>query len=60
DKTAVIVLPQKTDLLAEKLIELIENEDKLKNISLAGYEKIKEFTWEKSSKIFEDILLNKI
>lgn len=60
DKTAIIVPPERPDLMAEKLIDLIEDENKLRNISLDSYNYIQNFSWGKSSKIFSNILLNKI
>lgn len=60
DETVIIVPPKRPELMAEKLIELIENEERLKKISLAGYEKIKEFSWEKSSRYLEKIFLDEI
>lgn len=58
DKTAVIVPPERPELMAEALTGLIENNEKLKKISLNGYEKIRAFSWEKSSKILERIIID--
>jgi glycosyltransferase involved in cell wall biosynthesis len=55
-QTAMIVPPHRPDLMAEKMIELIEDDNLLEKISLAGYNKIKDFSWEKSTKILESIL----
>jgi len=59
-KTAIIVPPKRSDLMAVELIQLIEDDDKLSGISLGGYDYIRNFGWEKSSKILENILLKKI
>lgn len=60
NETAVIVPPKNIDLMSEKLIELIEDEKKLRELSMAGYNKIKEFSWNKSSRILEGIFLESI
>ena len=60
NQTAIIVPPKRPDLLAAKLIELIEDENNLERISFSGYKKIRECTWEKSSRILEEIFLNAI
>jgi GT2 family glycosyltransferase/glycosyltransferase involved in cell wall biosynthesis len=56
NKTAMVVEPKNPYKMALSILELIENETKLKEISLNGYEHIKEFTWEKATKKFEDII----
>lgn len=59
-ESGFIVPPKRPDLLAEKLIELIEDNDKLKRISFVGYEGVKKFTWEKASRKLEEIFLKEM
>lgn len=56
EQTVIIVPPNKPDQIGEKIIELIENEKKLSRLSLAGYEKIRGFTWERSTAMLEKII----
>ncbi len=59
DENSAIILPvQKPDLMAEKLIELIENEGKIKNLTKIAFEKVKNFNWQSSTKLLEEILFN--
>ncbi|MFA6171146.1 MAG: glycosyltransferase family 4 protein [Patescibacteria group bacterium] len=54
---SVILVPAlRPGLMASELIGLIEDEEKLKKIALNGYDKIKEFGWERASKILESII----
>lgn len=55
-KTALVVPPRNPEMLAEKILYLLENEKELKNISKAGYNYIKQFTWERAVDEFERIL----
>ncbi|MBI4844951.1 MAG: glycosyltransferase family 4 protein [Candidatus Omnitrophica bacterium] len=55
-KTALVSPPKEPDLLAENLIALLDNEVKLKEISFAGYNYIKDFTWESANDKLEKIL----
>ena len=52
-ETALVSPPNDPEALARNLIRLLSNEEELKRISIAGYEKIKEFTWEKAAKQME-------
>ncbi len=56
-KTALVSPPKKPRLLANNIIQLLENEKKRKQIAKKGYNYIKRFTWEESAdqleKIFE-------
>ena len=55
-ETALVSPPRSPDSLAKNIIFLIENEEKLKDLSKAGYEYIKRFTWERATDKFENIL----
>ncbi|MEW6088690.1 MAG: glycosyltransferase family 4 protein [bacterium] len=55
-KTALVSEPKDINKLAEHLIFLLGNENELKRLSFAGYEYIKNFTWEKAVKKFEKVL----
>ena len=57
-KTALVVPPGRPELLAEKVITLIENPQMLKEIALAGYQKVQDFTVEKQTAGLEGILQN--
>lgn len=52
-ETALVSPPRKPHALAQNLIRLLEDEEGLRRISLAGYQKIREFTWEKAAKQLE-------
>ncbi len=53
-ETALVSPPRKPHALAQNLIRLLEeDESELRCISLAGYQKIREFTWEKAAKQLE-------
>jgi glycosyltransferase involved in cell wall biosynthesis len=56
-KTALISPPRNPQALAENLITLLQDETKLKQITEAGYQYIKNFTWEQAAKKLEKILL---
>ena len=59
-KKAELVLeksPENIDALASNLIRLIENEELLKEISLAGHKKMQEFSWEKQTEKLESYIL---
>ena len=60
NKTVMIVPPQRPDLMAKEIVSLIEDREQIKKISLNGAEKIKEFTWEKSSQELEKIFLDNL
>jgi hypothetical protein len=57
-ETALLSAPGDIQSLADNLIRMIEDEGLLKRISLAGYEKIKEFSWENLTKKLESIIFN--
>jgi glycosyltransferase involved in cell wall biosynthesis len=55
-ETALVVPLRKPELLAKNIILLIENEEKMKNLSEVGHKYIKKFTWEKATSKFENII----
>lgn len=55
-ETALVSPPRSPDSLAKNIILLIENEEKLKDLSEAGHKYIKRFTWERATDKFENIL----
>lgn len=57
-KTALVSPPKDPKSLAKNLIALLENEKLLKDISLAGYNYIKQFTWDKATDELEKILIH--
>jgi len=52
-ETALVSPPGEPYALAQNLIRLLEDEEELRRISLAGYQKIREFTWERAAKQLE-------
>lgn len=54
-ETALVSAPKDVDKLAANVVSLVENPDKLKEIALSGYEKIKEFSWENQTNKLENI-----
>ena len=52
-ETALVSPPGEPHALAQNLIRLLEDEEELRRVSLAGYQKIREFTWEKAAKQLE-------
>lgn len=59
-ETALVVPPKRPDLLAEKILELLEDKNKLKKVALSGYKYIKQFTWEKAVEKLERIFQNEV
>ncbi len=57
-ETALVSPPRKPEFLAENISYLLNDEDRLKRISDAGYRYIKQFTWEKATDEFERVLKN--
>ena len=55
-ETALLSTPEDIMSLANNLIRLVEDEELLKRISLSGYKKIQEFSWENQTKKLEKIL----
>ena len=58
-ETALISAPMNPAALAQNLISLLEDGGKLKKISFAGYNKIREFTWERATEQLEKVLITK-
>ncbi len=58
--TALVSPPYNPEALTRNLIRLLADEDELKRIARAGYEHIRQFTWERSARqmenLFEEIL----
>ena len=52
-ETALVSPPGEPQALAQNLIRLLGDEEELRRISLAGYQKMREFTWEKAVKQLE-------
>lgn len=55
-KNMMISKPKDYESMANNIIELIENEDLLKNISEAGFELSRQLDWEKSLDVFLKLL----
>jgi len=56
-KTALVFEPHDVQTLAKHIFYLLENPDEMKRISFAGYEHIKNFTWEHAAKKMEQVFL---
>jgi glycosyltransferase involved in cell wall biosynthesis len=54
-ETALVVTPKSPDLLATKIMELLEDEDKRIQIAENGYKYIKQFTWDKTTDQLEAV-----
>lgn len=59
-ETALVSPPRKPELLAENIIALLDDPERLQQISLAGYRKIREFTWQKAAKKLEAAFLRSL
>lgn len=60
EETALLSPPGDPDMLAKNLIRLLEDDQLRVKIAKAGHEKIKEFTWERSTKLLEKLLIEEI
>lgn len=58
-KSGILVEPCKPKLLAEKIIEVLENPELEKSLRVEGLKKSDDFSWNKSSDLFEQLLLDK-
>lgn len=56
-ETAMVSPPRNSEALAENIIELLENEEKLRKIAEAGHKHIQQFTWERATDQMEQIFL---
>lgn len=57
-KTALVSPPGDPTSLAQNLISLLNDNQRLKDFSIAGYEYIKEFSWEESTRKLEKLFEN--
>ncbi|MBN2058690.1 MAG: glycosyltransferase family 4 protein [Candidatus Saganbacteria bacterium] len=55
-RTALVSEPHAPEAMAKNIISLLENEEKLKDVSEAGYEYIKQFNWDNAARRLEEIL----
>lgn len=58
--TALLSPPKNPEALAKNIIRLLENDDLRIRIANAGHERIKQFTWERSTDLLEQFLSEKI
>jgi len=58
-ETALISPPRDPEALAQELITLLDDREKLERISFAGYSKIREFTWERATEQLEAFLISR-
>jgi glycosyltransferase involved in cell wall biosynthesis len=56
NQTALVVEPRQPDALAEAIIDLLTHPDKKKAIAEAGHSHIQNFSWDKATDTFENIL----
>jgi glycosyltransferase involved in cell wall biosynthesis len=57
-QTALVSEPQNPKALARNIMRLLDDEDELMRISQAGYERIKQFTWERATEQLEQALMS--
>lgn len=57
-KTALVSPPHQPETLAQNIITLLDNENKLKEVSEAGFKHIINFSWDKAVKRLEETLIN--
>lgn len=55
NKTALVCIPKRPDLLAKNIIVLLKDENKRKLIAENGYKYIKKFSWDNTTKELEKI-----
>jgi glycosyltransferase involved in cell wall biosynthesis len=55
-KTALVSRPHDPEAMAMNIIDLLENETRLKEVSEAGYEHIKQYNWDNATKKLEQVL----
>lgn len=56
-KTALVVPPSHPEMITEAVIDLVENEDKLREIALAGYDRVRQYTWQNATEQMEAVLI---
>ncbi|RLC95352.1 MAG: hypothetical protein DRI40_06065 [Chloroflexi bacterium] len=57
--TALLSPPRQPEALAENLLRLLEDVELRTRLAKAGHERIQEFTWERSARMFEKFLIEK-
>jgi glycosyltransferase involved in cell wall biosynthesis len=57
-ETALLAPVRQPEALADKLVNLIQDDELRKRLAEAGYRKIQEFTWEKAVTALESLLLD--
>jgi len=55
-QTALVVEPRDVNAMAEAIIRLLQNDDERQRIAQAGYQYIKQFTWDRAVERFEAAL----
>jgi len=55
-RTALISEPRDPEALAQNIVRLLDDEAELRRISQAGYEHIRQFTWERATDKLEQVL----
>ncbi len=55
NQTALLVNPHSVSQLMEKIVYLLENEEKREEIAQNGYNHIQEFSWDRSTKRLEEL-----
>jgi len=59
-KTVLVNKPKDVEKMAENIIYLLDNPDELMRLSIAGYNHIKQFTWEKAVNKLERCFKNRL
>ncbi len=59
-KTALLSPPRDPEALGKNLLRLLENDNLRIQLAKAGHERIKEFTWERSTNLLEQFLLQHV
>ncbi|HLC38621.1 MAG TPA: glycosyltransferase, partial [Patescibacteria group bacterium] len=60
NQTALVVPPKNPKALARAILKLLKDEPLLKDISKAGYQHIKQYSWGKATRKLEGIFLSKL
>jgi glycosyltransferase involved in cell wall biosynthesis len=59
-ETKMVCESHDIESVVNNILELLENEELLKKISFQGYEKIKNYTWDNSTDLFEKTLIKEV
>lgn len=59
-QTALVSPPKEPEALARNLLRLLDDEEKLRRISIAGHERIQGFTWEKATRQLEALFYERL